>query len=50
MNKQENVSFRDQLLSQEKSDTQLQKTFHREVKKMYSESFRMINEFLEENK
>ena len=40
MNKQENVSFRDQLLSQEKSDTQLQKTFHREVKKMYSEKLK----------
>ena len=40
MNKQGNVSFRDQLLSQEKSDTQLQKNFQLEIKKMYTEKLK----------
>ncbi|MHC4292539.1 MAG: hypothetical protein ACYSTR_10050 [Planctomycetota bacterium] len=40
MSNQENRSFRDQLLSQEKSDTQLQKIFQQEVKKMYTEKLK----------
>ena len=45
MNKKNNKPFREQLLSQEKSDTQLQKTFHQEVKKMYTENLKKGQRF-----
>ena len=45
MSNQKNLLFRDQLLSQEKSDTQLQKTFHQETKKMYTEKLKKRQRF-----
>ena len=45
MNKKNGTPFREQLLSQEKSDTQLQKTFHQEVKKMYTENLKKGQRF-----
>ena len=41
MDKQESTSFREQLLSQEKSDTQLREKFHLEIKKMYTEKLKI---------
>lgn len=41
MDKKASKSFRDQLLSQEKSDTQLQEKFQLEAKKMYTEKLKI---------
>lgn len=40
MNNKNGIPFREQLLLQEKSDTQLQKTFLQEAKKMYTEKLK----------
>lgn len=41
MDKQKNRSFREQLLSQEKSDAQLREKFQLEIKKMYTEKLKI---------
>ena len=45
MSNQNNNSFREQLLSQEKTDSKLQKTFHAEAKKMYTEKLKKGQRF-----
>ncbi len=45
MNKKNSIPFREQLLSQEKNDTQLQRKFNQEVKKMYTENLKKGQRF-----
>ena len=45
MNKKNNMLFREQLLSQEKTDTQLQRKFKQEAKKMYTENLKKGQRF-----
>lgn len=41
MDKKNDMPFREQLLSQEKTDSKLQETFHQEVKRMYTEKLKI---------
>jgi uncharacterized membrane protein YhaH (DUF805 family) len=45
MNERDNKTFREQLLSQEKTDPRLQKTFQTEAKKMYTEKLKKSQRF-----